>query len=255
MDGLLLGNKKKNLRVALVLPNGPELACAILATSTFAGCVPLSATGAVSELKQDILRCGPDLVIGPYAASTLPHIDWTVHAHVAQVATECNIPYCGLIPHPEIAGPFRLVSGTTVVESFAAAPVAPPVSAPSLPCNTGLDEALVLFTSGTTGNKKLVPHVTCDLLCAAVTIALSWELDTSDTNCNLMPLFHVGGICRQVFAPGCSGSAVICCPAFDAHTFWNLLQAGRFNWYYAAPTMHQIILQTGEQVLGRAIIP
>ena len=58
-------------RVALVLPNGPELALSILAVSQWAACVPLSATGAVSELKADLERCGPDLIIGPYSAGVL----------------------------------------------------------------------------------------------------------------------------------------------------------------------------------------
>jgi acetyltransferase-like isoleucine patch superfamily enzyme len=116
--------------------------------------------------------------------------------------------------------------------------------------NAGMDEGLVLFTSGTTGNKKLVPHLLGDMLTAAATIALSWQLVPSDVNCNLMPLFHVGGILRQVYAPLVSGSAVICCPSFDADIFWALLKRRSFNWYYAAPTMHQVILQTGKAMMG-----
>lgn len=102
----------------------------------------------------------------------------------------------------------------------------------------------MLFTSGTTGNKKLVPHLMGDLLTAATVIALSWKLTPNDTNCNMMPLFHVGGIVRQVFAPLLSSSAVICCSNFDASLFWELLAEKSFNWYYASPTMHSTILQT-----------
>jgi hypothetical protein len=42
---------------------------------------------------------------------------------------------------------------------------------------------------------------------------------------------------------------VICCPSFDPSVFWTLLQHQpnrAFTWYYAAPTMHQLILQTGK---------
>jgi acyl-CoA synthetase (AMP-forming)/AMP-acid ligase II/acetyltransferase-like isoleucine patch superfamily enzyme len=114
------------------------------------------------------------------------------------------------------------------------------------------DEVLVLFTSGTTGNKKLVPHKLGDMMIAAAVIAVSWNLSPTDINCNLMPLFHVGGIVRQVFAPILSAGSVICCPSFDAHLFWQLLLGQHpgvgstvpesFTWYYAAPTMHQVIL-------------
>jgi acyl-coenzyme A synthetase/AMP-(fatty) acid ligase len=113
--------------------------------------------------------------------------------------------------------------------------------------NNHEDEVLVLFTSGTTGNKKIVTHKMGEMLVATATIALSWDLTSQDVNCNLMPLFHVGGIIRQVFSPVLSGGCVICCPAFDPTIFWALLKKKAFTWYYAAPTMHQLILQTGKE--------
>jgi acyl-coenzyme A synthetase/AMP-(fatty) acid ligase len=349
---------KRGHRVALVLPNGPELALAILAVSQWACCVPLSATGAVSELKADLMRCGAHFVIGPYSEGPLPtnksslgttltnhdhddndndahlyhrndnhhnhhndaHLyhdnhhnhhdahdnhhhddyhnftttttmtelkklaettrlmtdasspDWTVHHHVQETAAELGIAFCGLVPDPRVAGPFRLVvphkltrsklrQGTVCYDNLQVCPVDRPLVAASdhdkddkgHEPNSGHDEALVLFTSGTTGNKKLVAHQMRDILVAATTIALSWQLKPTDTNCNLMPLFHVGGIVRQVYSPLISGGCVICCPSFDADLFWGLLQNKAFNWYYAAPTMHQIILQTGKALLGNDI--
>ena len=102
----------------------------------------------------------------------------------------------------------------------------------------------MLFTSGTTGSKKLVSHLLGEMLVATAAISLSWNLTSDDVNCSLMPLFHVGGIVRQVFSPVLSGGCVICCPNFDPVVFWSLLEHKKFNWYYAAPTMHQLILQT-----------
>jgi acyl-coenzyme A synthetase/AMP-(fatty) acid ligase/carbonic anhydrase/acetyltransferase-like protein (isoleucine patch superfamily) len=284
-------------RVALVLPNGPELALSILAVSQWAACVPLSATGAVSELKADLERCGPDLIIGPYSAGPLPAAtpmekhdadeadeeryklaqtynvmtggarDWTVHHHVEEVAKDLGIPYCGLVPCPTRAGPFKVIAPKKKTKKDSPAPTIKYDELPLIPtgtkiksknkvntdANTATDEALVLFTSGTTGNKKLVPHQIGDLLTAATVIALSWQLKPHDVNCNLMPLFHVGGIVRQVFSPLVSGSTVICCPSFDADLFWALLEKKAFNWYYAAPTMHQIILQTGKSLFEERI--
>ena len=283
-------------RVALVLPNGPELALSILAVAQWAACVPLSATGAVSELKADLERCGPDLIIGPYSAGALPSAtplerhdadeadevraklaqtynvltggtrDWTVHHHVQEVAEELGIPCCSLVPDPTRAGPFKLVVPVSKKKKEKVPPTLKYDEIPLVPTNTkiktkkldtqpntGNDEALVLFTSGTTGNKKLVPHEIGDLLTAATVIALSWKLQPHDVNCNLMPLFHVGGIVRQVFSPLVSGSTVICCPSFDADLFWALLEKKAFNWYYAAPTMHQIILQTGKALFEEKI--
>ncbi len=56
--------------IALILPNGSELALIIVAVAHWTSCVPLSANGSVSELKADLLQAGVNLVIGPYAGPT-----------------------------------------------------------------------------------------------------------------------------------------------------------------------------------------
>jgi len=152
--------------------------------------------------------------------------DWTVHRHVHDIADELKIPFVGLVPSPRDVT-FRLwvppnihnrkktrsalrthqnvpvdynalpvVHGVTLIDDDGMGTTQVNKNHDKTNPNSGLDEALVLFTSGTTGNKKLVPHCIGDILTAATTIALSWELQPSDVNCNLMPLFHVGGILR-----------------------------------------------------------
>ncbi|KAL3905309.1 MAG: hypothetical protein SGARI_004524, partial [Bacillariaceae sp.] len=276
-------------RIALVLPNGPELALAILAVSHWASCVPLNANGAVSELKKDLQACSAKMIIGMGTADS---------AAIQDMARALNIPFYGLVPSEEEVGIFRLLPmslpnkvpigvaqqanavyeqslmmihsgdsadaasccGTVSAKhqlGYGRSPSPHPYSLERLATynylsNDHEDEVLVLFTSGTTGNKKLVPHKLGDMMIAAAVIAVSWNLSPTDTNCNLMPLFHVGGIVRQVFAPVLSAGSVICCPSFDAHLFWQLLLGQHpsvgstlpesFTWYYAAPTMHQVIL-------------
>lgn len=250
-------------RVALVLPNGPELALAIVATAQWATAVPLSANMAASELEADLARCGADVVVGPFSGilveeRILPdasfHVldnnrDWTCFASIEESAKKLDIPFVGLVPSPYEAGIFRLVTtapSPTSSLSFDDSSLTIHrvcTDAVDQKANSASDECLVLFTSGTTGNKKLVPHQMGNMLTAATTIALSWNLEPHDINCNLMPLFHVGGIVRQIFSPFFSGGCVICCPSFDPSIFWSLLAKEAFTWYYAAPTMHQLILQ------------
>ncbi len=233
-------------RIAVVLPNGPELALAILVTSTWASCVPLNAFGAEQELEADLFTSGADLIIG------LRESDLS-----QKLSEKLKIPFIGLFPDTKWAGLFRLEAPSCRLSG-------PPHrckdkfglqareydydSDKRFQANQHNDEVLILFTSGTTGSKKLVPHLLADVVVATTCISLSWKLTPHDTNCNLMPLFHVGGIIRQVFSPIFSGGCVICCPSFDPGLFWQiLLQDGApsFTWYYAAPTMHQLILQTG----------
>jgi acyl-CoA synthetase (AMP-forming)/AMP-acid ligase II len=260
-------------RIALILPNGSELALAILATAHWASCVPLSANGSITELEADLARCGAQLVIGPYSgpmvassASTEQQSqqqhqqfrvkdhdrDWSKFRSIEDCANKLNIPLCGIVPSNTRTGIFRLQPtrlGKTI--RYEDVPRLPSRirtdGTPTVEPNTKDDEALLLFTSGTTGDKKLVPHLMGDMLVAATVIALSWDLTPLDMNCNLMPLFHVGGIVRQVFSPVFSGGGVICCPSFDPYIFWALLDKDLFNWYYAAPTMHQLIIQTGRE--------
>jgi acyl-CoA synthetase (AMP-forming)/AMP-acid ligase II len=277
----------KGDRIALILPNGPELALAIVSVAHWASCVPLSANGAVSELQADLLRAGVNLAIGRYAAGPSSvhtsskkttrdskfHVmdadhDWAANQEIQDCATSLQIPFLGMLPSPKEAGIFRLVAPPSNTNTNTLA-TPPPVSwqdaahpLANIRSNTSTkkhisaepnnvdNEVLVLFTSDTsTGNKKLVPHQLGDMLTAATTIALSWNLSAQDVSCNLMPLFHVGGIVQQTFSPLVSGSAVICCPSFDPNIFWVLAAAKRAfkNWYYAAPTMHPLILQTGRQ--------
>jgi acyl-CoA synthetase (AMP-forming)/AMP-acid ligase II len=252
----------KGDRIALILPNGPELALAIVSTLQWASCVPLSANGAHHELESDLLLSGVDLIIGPYsgpvAATTrsattddrfnvLPSggkdQDWAVYRSIEETAIKLKIPFVGLVPSPHEAGMFQLVpTRSTLPHSFALdvkighEPLR--IAGKSLHTkraqpNDASDEVLVLFTSGTTGNKKLVPHCLGNMLCAAATIALSWKLIPEDVNCNIMPLFHIGGITRQIMTGIISGSCVICCPSFDTSIFWALLEKKAFTWYYA----------------------
>ena len=238
LHGLHIG---RGHRCAVVLPNGPELALAILAFSTFATCVPLNAFGAPVELQADCQAAACDVMVG---LSSDPSI--------RGMAEKLGIPFLELVPDKETAGRFSLVATTAKLTlGFPRRwqthpPTADILKQDRFTPNGHVDEVLILFTSGTTGSKKLVPHLCADVLVATACIGISWKLTAADTNCNLMPLFHVGGIIRQVYSPIYSGGAVICCPSFDPLLFWQLLQRSDFTWYYAAPTMHQIILQTGK---------
>jgi len=283
-------------RIAVVLPNGPELALSIVSVINWASCVPLNAVGARSELEMDLKGCNADLIIGPHSGSIpkdsvygstvtrnkndnvfhvdgIDFVDYGAFGYVKEIAMKLGIPFVGLLPSNRETGIFELVPPEVIQHIKTPQQIRKHLQDEAdagggsinldkksnqsssddeisrKRANSHENEVLVLFTSGTTGSKKLVPHLLGDMLVAAGTISVSWDLTPSDVNCNLMPLFHVGGIVRQIFSPLLSGGCVICCPSFDPSIFWTLLNKRAFTWYYAAPTMHQIILQTGKEVL------
>jgi acyl-CoA synthetase (AMP-forming)/AMP-acid ligase II len=63
----------------------------------------------------------------------------------------------------------------------------------------------------------------------------------------MMPLFHIGGIVRNVCSPILAGGCVIACQGFDPILFWDILYSRSFTWYYAAPTMHHAILMEADR--------
>lgn len=123
------------------------------------------------------------------------------------------------------------------------------------------ETVLLLHTSGTSGNKKLVPYSMDMIVTGVGCIVASWDLGPTDVCLNMMPLFHIGGIVRNIFSPILSGGAVIACSGFDPLLFWDILYHGvednaaeasseripLATWYYAAPTMHHAILNESER--------
>jgi len=93
------------------------------------------------------------------------------------------------------------------------------------PSNQHQRPALLLRTSGTTSTPKLVPITAEALLFNATCIAASLELSApSDIGCNVMPLFHIGGISCGLLAVLVSGTSTVMVPGpFDAHVFLNAL--------------------------------
>lgn len=51
-----------------------------------------------------------------------------------------------------------------------------------------------------------------------------------------------GGLVRNVLAPIFSGGTTVCCPAFAATLFWDIVEDVQPTWYYASPSMHSVIL-------------
>ena len=86
---------------------------------------------------------------------------------------------------------------------------------------------MLLHTSGTSGNKKLVPYSLEMIIIGCSSIISSWNLKPNDICLNMMPLFHIGGIMRNILSPIMSGGHIICCNGFDPILFWDILYGNR----------------------------
>lgn len=105
-------------------------------------------------------------------------------------------------------------------------------------------DALIMFTSGTTGTPKMVPWTHDNIRASVTGIVGAYRLGPSDGTVAVMPLFHGHGLVAGLLAPLASGGRILL-PArgrFSASTFWDDVNTVEATWYTAAPTIHQIVL-------------
>ena len=107
------------------------------------------------------------------------------------------------------------------------------------------DDALILFTSGTTSQAKMVPLTHANVAASVRGICGSYQLGPDDATVAVMPLFHGHGLLAVLISSLASGGRVLLPERgrFSAHTFWDDMRAARATWFTAVPTIHQILLQ------------
>jgi acyl-CoA synthetase (AMP-forming)/AMP-acid ligase II len=113
------------------------------------------------------------------------------------------------------------------------------------------DDAMIMFTGGTTGVPKMVPWTHANIASSVRAIIAGYGLGSRDATVAVMPLYHGHGLLAALLATLVSGGTVLL-PArgrFSAHTFWDDIDAVTATWYTAVPTIHQILLERakGEQ--------
>ena len=204
-------------RVAIVLPNGPEMAAAFVTVAQSTTTAPLNLAYKEDEFafylkdlkaKAIIVETGYD---GP-ARSVAKRFDMIV---IELTATDP-------------AGSFTL--STTATGN----------AADTLPASD--DVALILHTSGTTSRPKIVPLLQSNVAASAQNVMASLALTSDDCCLNVMPLFHIHGLIAAVSGSLAAGASISCAPGFDALKFYGWLEEVDPSWYTAVPTMHQAIL-------------
>jgi acyl-CoA synthetase (AMP-forming)/AMP-acid ligase II len=209
-------------RLAIVLPNGPEMAACFVSAACGVATAPLNPAYRAEEFEFYLsdLRARALVV---EAGSDSPAL---------AVAQRLGVPVLELRAEPEAgAGSFTL---------HAAAPGAASAAQPGR-AEPG-DVSMVLHTSGTTSRPKIVPLTQANLAASAQHIARTLAFTPADRGLNIMPLFHIHGLVAGVLAPLAAGSSVFCTPGFNALKFFAWMDEARPTWYSAVPTMHQAIL-------------
>lgn len=207
-------------RIALVLPNGPEMAVAFLAIAAGATAAPLNPAYRAHEFEFYLTDLGARALMVA-AGSDSP---------ARAVAQTLGIPVLELRPHLD-----REAGLFTVAGDVSGDPLNPGFAQPH-------DVALVLHTSGTTARPKLVPLTQTNLCASAGHIQRTLCLQSEDRCLNVMPLFHIHGLVGALLASLAAGGSVVCTSDFDVTNFFMWFDKFHPTWYSAVPTIHQGVL-------------
>ena len=159
-------------RVAVVLPNSPDMAIAFLGVASFSVCAPLNPKLLAGEYKFYLTDLNAKALLvaeGSPAAAT-------------QVGTELGLEIINLDQLDD-----------ELIDTSRSAREGPHC----MDYGSGLDISLVLHTSGTTSLPKLVPLSHQNLCASAHNVCKSLMLTSEDRCLNVMPLFHIHGEARD----------------------------------------------------------
>jgi len=213
-------------RVAVVLPNGPEMAVAILSVAASAICIPINPGYQLDELNRYFADLRPRALI--VAAG--------IESSARRVAKSQQIRIIDLSIAPDSeAGVFTLSGEGQAALHDRVNPA---------------DVALLLLTSGTTSRPKIVPLTHGNLCASACDTAAALALSEADCGINMLPLFHGHGLNNNVLASLAAGASVVCAPGFGAK-FFKWLSVFRATWFSAVPAMHQAILADSRHDRGQ----
>jgi len=206
-------------RVAIVLPNGAEMATAFVTIAQSAVTAPLNPAYQQEEYAFYLSDLRAKALVVPVGYDG-PALAAAQDCGMAILRLETRVDWP--------AGQFTLTG-----------PAGQPVAATA----PGPDStALILHTSGTTSRPKIVPLLQSNLAASARNISAALALTPADRCLNVMPLFHIHGLIAAVSASLAAGASIWCAPGFDALKFFGWMRDAQPTWYTAVPTMHQAIL-------------
>lgn len=169
---LPVGNDQRKPRVAIALPNGPLLAATCIAVTTYYTAAPINPAAGPEQFRADVTQAGAKFILTtPDDYEKLQLRAWANNDGIEVIFVDWD-------QGDEIA--LRSPEGQPIVCPDA-----------KRKPNKADDIGIILFTSGTSGTKKVVPLLLHSIIAGIVFVIESWGLSEADVCLNMMPLYHV----------------------------------------------------------------
>ena len=207
-------------RIAFATPRGAPAVVGFLAASSVGTCCPLDGKLKQSEFCEAFAALAPDILLsidddspGVRAAECagVP----VIHFHVDPLRKTCAA-------HPMECS-VQNQAGEPRVPALLAGREAP---------------AILMRTSGTTADPKLVGLSHSNVLAATAVMVNVFTLGRDDVCITPMPLHHVHGLIAGALSALAAGSSIHCCESFSPEAFDSALRTYSPTWFTAAPALH-----------------
>ena len=223
---------KPGSHVALYMPNGLGCLALFLATLCCGRVIaPLNLLAHRSQLEYVLGHCEADMVF------TTPELAIKLREASQNLARppkliELDADTCN--------GPWSTSAMGTVGSAASALPKGPNAG---LAQATGPDDAaLLMYTSGTTGQPKGAYLSQTNLLAAAQSVASWHSLGPLDRVQSALPIYHINGQVIATLSPFVSGGSIIAPRKFSTSSWWEIARRFQPTWLNLVPTIIAYLL-------------
>jgi len=173
--------------VCIAIPNGPVLAAVCLAVANRYIAAPINRDLSVGpdQFQADVLASGASCIL-----IVRDDVDRLQLSGPLSWATKKGI-HVFIVEHRDDPDQHGTLGSLTVTEMTHTSSSRSALTQPQPEPNIGDDIAIILFTSGTSGTKKIVPITVNNIVSGVGSVIESWDLKENDVCLNMMPLFHM----------------------------------------------------------------
>ena len=108
------------------------------------------------------------------------------------------------------------------------------------------DDALLMYTSGTTGKPKGVTLSHANVIAGGHNVATGHQLSNHDRALCVLPLYHINGLCVTLFGPLVASASLVLPERFSTTAFWQLVDDYQCSWLSVVPTQIAYLLRDAD---------